>query len=1293
MAKRRQKAAPDYSQLEDRLLLSATPAGAVMPTPDTDALLVGAWPSVGGDTANVAAGESADSVADAETMADSAVAGSSSSGDGTSSTGGGAVAKDDGFRYQTQAVDAPERVELVVVDASVENREELVAKLLGTSESGRTVEFLYLDSGRDGVEQIGDFLREHDGFDAVHILSHATAGAVKLGDGWLSVDNLTRYEQTLAEWGDALSANADVLFYGCDLAADARGQELMAAVAGLTGADVAASVDDTGNAASGGDWQLELATGVVESSVFGAAGELTGWNGLLAAFTVTNTNDSGAGSLRQAILDANSLAGTDTISFNISGSGLQTIVLASALPTITDIVTIDGYTQPGSSANWASVGNNAVVLVAIDGSRAGASASGLRITAGGSTVRGLAIVGFSQHGLELSGGDGNTIDGNLLTGNGGSGISVASSSINNSLLGNSIFTNGGLGIDLNADGLSLNNGVKDGLVANSGMDFPVFTNAALSGTMLNVAGYVGSASGQTLFGFSRVDLFKSSTDASGYGEGRYYLGTVFADSDGRFTGVMDIVGLPIAVGDSLTATATDGSGNTSEFSLNRSIVSNAAPTLTGANALTAISEDPTANTGTLVSALIAGRIADADAGALTGIAVTAVDNTNGVWQYSMNGGSLWVAFGTPSVTASRLLAADANTRIRFVPNANWNGTVASGLTFFGWDQTEGVAGALANTTVRGGTRAFSSASASASIVVNSVADAPIISSNGGGASAAVSVVENGTYVTTVVATDVDGSTPPLTYSITGGVDAARFTINSATGVLRFVAVPNFEAPTDSNLDNAYVVVVQASDGALTASQTITVTVTDLVETTVTYADGAIWRASGDTTPNAAGWTGSGFLSAVNTATMGQWRIIDGAESTTRDEKIVLGTTTTGTITGQIYSEGAWSLIPNTPTAGLFVSGIDPSFHSFDVAYETLSGNALVVWRSATNGIISYRTWNGTTWSAVQNLNTGVASAVVHINLASSANSNQIVMQATNSTSNDFAYIWNGTTWIGGTQLGLNNTLVEPTDANAATESISGDSMVVYDDFSNGTVLYYRIWNGSSWAAAQTVGMPAAVTGDPYFAFTASDRGSDRIAVGALTYDNEVWASVWDGNAWVSNVLATTTSANFQTQTMALAFEGQSGRLMLAYAKTGSSNVFYRTWTATDGWSTELTGPAVGGVPNSLTLTADRDTNQIMLAVQNAGSDLLFSQWSGTAWSTPVTLETNTGETSLQPYLFMYDGGANNAPAITSNGAGPTAIALVAENTTAVTTVVGADADLPFQPLTYSISGGADAALF
>lgn len=133
-----------------------------------------------------------------------------------------------------------------------------------------------------------------------------------------------------------------------------------------------------------------------------------------ANIVVTNTNDSGAGSLRQAILDANAAAGADTITFNISGSGVRTISPVSALPDITDPVTIDGYTQPGASANTLAVGSNAVILIELDGTNAGANSSGLTISAGSSTIKGLVINRFSVNGILLQTGGSNTIVGNFI---------------------------------------------------------------------------------------------------------------------------------------------------------------------------------------------------------------------------------------------------------------------------------------------------------------------------------------------------------------------------------------------------------------------------------------------------------------------------------------------------------------------------------------------------------------------------------------------------------------------------------------------------------------------------------------------------------------------------------------------------------------------------------------------------------------------------------------------------------------------------------------------------------------
>jgi hypothetical protein len=137
-----------------------------------------------------------------------------------------------------------------------------------------------------------------------------------------------------------------------------------------------------------------------------------------AIYTVTNTNDSGVGSLRDAIDQSNSTVGvTDTIAFNITGTGCTgtptvcTIQPASSLPTLTDPVIIDGYTQAGSSPNTLAVGDNAVLLVEIDGIGINGAASAFRIRSDNTVIKGLVINRFTNPAISIETGQGHVIRG------------------------------------------------------------------------------------------------------------------------------------------------------------------------------------------------------------------------------------------------------------------------------------------------------------------------------------------------------------------------------------------------------------------------------------------------------------------------------------------------------------------------------------------------------------------------------------------------------------------------------------------------------------------------------------------------------------------------------------------------------------------------------------------------------------------------------------------------------------------------------------------------------------------
>ena len=191
---------------------------------------------------------------------------------------------------------------------------------------------------------------------------------------------------------------------------------------------------------------------------------------------------------------------------------------------------------------------------------------------------------------------------------------------------------------------------------------------------------------------------------------------------------------------------------------------------------------------------------------------TDVDNTNAEMVYTLNSISV---NGILRLNGVALSVSDTFTQA----------DVDAGLVTYDHDGTETSSDSFAFS-VDDGVGAGSSVLVNFAITpVND--NTPIITSNGGGATASISIAENTTAVTTVTATDADRPVQTITYSVVGGADAAKFTIDGVTGVLRFIAAPDFDIPGDLDGDNVYDVIVDALDGTLSSTQTISVTITDV----------------------------------------------------------------------------------------------------------------------------------------------------------------------------------------------------------------------------------------------------------------------------------------------------------------------------------------------------------------------------------------------------------------------------------------------------------------------------------
>ncbi|MDF9754917.1 Ig-like domain-containing protein [Pseudomonas hunanensis] len=307
---------------------------------------------------------------------------------------------------------APGNHEVVFVDSAVSDYQKLIAGLPAG------VEVVVLDNGKDGFKQIADYLNGRSDVTSVDIISHGDSGYVYLAGNAIWANQLASHGTDLARIGASLAPGGDIRFFACNTGAGSDGQMFVNEVARLSGADVGASADSTGNRA-GEDWELETVSGAVATGVGVQRGDLSAFNTSLATITVTSSNASliandGQVSLAEAIQAAN----TDTsVDGSAAGSGNDIIVFHENLK---------GGTIRWSSATALAVTSNITINGDVDGDGKGdiilsgdvnsnnirdaGEASGLQSNGGGVlTVRNLDMRHFSGN-----------ITGGAIRANGGS---------------------------------------------------------------------------------------------------------------------------------------------------------------------------------------------------------------------------------------------------------------------------------------------------------------------------------------------------------------------------------------------------------------------------------------------------------------------------------------------------------------------------------------------------------------------------------------------------------------------------------------------------------------------------------------------------------------------------------------------------------------------------------------------------------------------------------------------------------------------------------------------------------
>lgn len=221
---------------------------------------------------------------------------------------------------------------LIVIDSSVLNsldREKFSIDL----PAGYTA--VWLNPNQDGVEQLKDLVAGYSQLEAIHLITHGSAGSIGLGNTWLNASTLSGYASALAAVGASLAPGADLLVYGCNVAQGQMGEAFVSALATAIGADVAASDDLTGLPVWGGNTRLEFSAGEIQAPVL----SLAAVEGVLGISAGNQNDNSLAGEsgddLYLAYEGNDSLIGSAGNDVLVGGSGNDSATYTGAFSTYT----------------------------------------------------------------------------------------------------------------------------------------------------------------------------------------------------------------------------------------------------------------------------------------------------------------------------------------------------------------------------------------------------------------------------------------------------------------------------------------------------------------------------------------------------------------------------------------------------------------------------------------------------------------------------------------------------------------------------------------------------------------------------------------------------------------------------------------------------------------------------------------------------------------------------------------------------------------------------------------------
>jgi hypothetical protein len=385
------------------------------------------------------------------------------------------------------------------------------------------------------------------------------------------------------------------------------------------------------------------------------------------------------------------------------------------------------------------------------------------------------------------------------------------------------------------------------------------------------------------------------------------------------------------------------------------------------------------------------------------------------------------------------------------------------------------------------------------------------------------------------------------------------------------------------------------------------------------------------TPRYRSWDGTSW-SGENSAPSigGEVRWVVQRSCPFRDERILGVLDDNGHLNLEVWNGTSWGLPLEVTTS---IGGVNSAYRGFDIAYEHVSGDTIVVYHTGGNDP-AYRVWDGNSWSGPITIDLPTGGIPVWIKMVPDATASDEIILLTLDTSNTItAAVWDGNSWANTISLETSAYSYEYEEIAAAYEYVSGRAMVAWGT-STSNVVQYRFWDGNAWSTESEVSTTAT---EVKWLRLASDASSNHIVLGALCDGGRVEVNVWDGTGWGTQLQVENSAESEISRCFDVAWQRLGDQAIVAWGRSGLNQLKYRSYD-NDAWSSEQDGPNMGNRIEILQLTSNPQTDEVFMVTLTNDRDLQLTRWNGSSWETHDEVETNMTYTTYEPFMLAYPGG-------------------------------------------------------